>query len=49
MSKKIKIYLGKDRTIVEAELIEDRALTVFVRLADGNTIKRKKASQVVKE
>ena len=49
MPEKIKIYLGKERQIVEVELIEVRETTVLVRLADGNIIKRKKATQVVQE
>ena len=49
MSETIKIYLGKDRTVVDAELIETRPTTVLVRLADGNVIKRKKSTQVVQE
>jgi len=46
--EKIKIYLGKERHIVEADLVEDRKTTVLVKLPDGNVIKRKKISQIIK-
>lgn len=49
MSEMIKIYLGKERKIVEAELIQDRKKSVLVRLADGNVIVRKKSRQVVND
>ena len=47
----IKIYLGHGETKreVEAEMVEDRTHSVLVKLADGNIIKRKKSTQVVKE
>ena len=37
----------KKRRVVEAELIEDRKLSVLVKLPDGNIIKRMKARDVV--
>lgn len=46
---KIKIYLGKEREIVEAELIEDRKITIKVKLPDGNIIIRKKKRDIVGE
>jgi len=49
MNADIKIYLGATREVVEAELVEDRKFSVLVKLADGNIIKRKKSTQVVKE
>jgi hypothetical protein len=49
MNTKIKVYLGATREVVEAELVEDRELSVLVKLADGNVIRRKKSTQVVKE
>jgi len=47
----IKIYLGHGETKreVEAEVMSDRTYSVLVRLEDGNIIKRKKSTQVVKE
>ena len=44
----MKIYLGKDKKIVEVELVEKRKHTVLVRLPDGNVIVRK-MRQVVKD
>jgi hypothetical protein len=50
MSVKINVYLGHNDTkrVVEAELVEDRKHSVLVKLTDGNVIKRKKSTQVVK-
>ena len=45
----IKIYLGQDKRVVEVELVENREKNVLVKLPDGNIIKRKKSTQVVKE
>ena len=44
----MKVYLGKDKKIVEVELVEKRKHTVLVRLPDGNTIVRKQR-QVVQD
>lgn len=49
LMSKIKIYLGVNRTVTEAELVEDRPLSVLVRLDDGKVIKRKKSTQVAQE
>jgi uncharacterized protein YwbE len=51
MAEKIKVYLGNGevKRVVEADLVEDRPHSVLVKLEDGNVIKRKKSTQVVKE
>ena len=50
---KVKIFLDDrqngGRRLVEAELVEDRPTTVFVRLPDGNLITRKKSRDLPKE
>ncbi len=45
---KIKVKLQPDQ-IVMAELLEDRPLSVVVKLPDGNIIVRKKFRQVDQE
>lgn len=46
--KTVKIYLGKDRLVIEARFIETREKSVLVKLPDGNTIVRKNRD-IVKE
>ena len=51
--RRVKVYLD-DRTngtrkLVEAELIEDRATTMKVKLPDGNVVTRKKSRDLPKE
>lgn len=48
--KRIKVYLnaeGKDRKTVEAEILKIKDTTVWVKLPDGNIIKRKLTRDVV--
>jgi len=45
----VKVYLGKEKKVVEVELVDERGTTIMVKLPDGNVIKRKKSTQVVKE
>lgn len=50
--KTIKVWLndGPDsRRSVDAELVRENALTIVVRLPDGNVVKRNKARDIVKE
>jgi len=44
----VKIYLGKDRLVLDARLVERRKHSVLVKLPDGNTIVRKN-HDIVKE
>lgn len=39
--KTVQIYLGKERLIIDARLIETREKSVLVKLPDGNIIIRK--------
>ena len=50
--KTIKVWLNdgpNTRRSVDAELVKENALTVKVRLPDGNMVKRNKARDIVKE
>ena len=46
----MKVYINSDRMgnkrkLVEVELVRDRNTTMWVRLADGSVIKRKKEAR----